>query len=108
MNRLASRDKLNGIPWLDILKPTKEAVPVARNAHISVLANFGSAYNAPCSAIKSQVIRAVKDRDFEMYFRNPQDSYRLVTFGPEALQVGVYPLWVPRREIDVFRIQGFV
>ena len=79
-----------------------------RNTHISVLANFGSAYNAPCSAIKSQVIRAVKDRDFEMYFRNPQDSYRLVTFGPEALQVGVYPLWVPRREIDVFRIQGFV
>ena len=82
MNCLAPRDKLNGIAWLDILKPTKEAIPMARNAHISVLANFGSADNAPHSAIQRQFIRAVKHRDFEMYFRNQQDSYWLVTFGP--------------------------
>jgi hypothetical protein len=108
MNRLTPRDKLSGIAWLDILKPTKEATPMARNGHISVLANFGSADNAPHSAIQPQFIRAVKHRDFEMYFWNPQDSYRLVTFDPEAFQVGVSSLWAPRREVDAFRIQGFV
>ena len=108
MNRLALSDKVNGIAGLDILKPTKKAIPMARNAHISVLANFGSAGNAAHAAIKSQVIRAVKHRDLEMYFWNQQDSYRLVTFGAEAFQVGMDSLWAPQCEVGAFRIQGFV
>jgi len=102
MNRLAPRDKLNGIAWPNILKPTKEAVPMARNAHISLLANFGSADNAAHSAIKSHVIRTVKHRDCEMYFGNPQDGYRLATFRPKASQVSMDSLWAPQREVDAF------
>src|SRR5215831_21061671 len=108
MNRLALSNKLNGIAGLDILKPAKKAIPMARNAHISVLANLGSAGNAPHSAIKRQVIRAVKHRDLEMNFWNQQDSYRLVMFGAETFQVGMDSLWAPQGEVGAFRIQGFV
>ena len=80
--------QINRIPYVNVLKPTEESVPVPSNANVSGFARSRRATNVADSTIQCQVVRSFQHWHLKLKRRNFKNSQRRRYIRREAGFVG--------------------
>lgn len=97
---LARTKKFNDIALRDALQPSKETVPVPRDAQVARFANLGRPENSSHPTIEGEVIRIVENGHFEADLGNPKNRQRSIRFLRQTILVRRDPLGRPQPKIN--------
>src|SRR4029077_14296651 len=92
--------QFHGVTWRDILQPTEESVPMARDPSVSSLAQPCRANDPPDTPVQCQVIRSVINGYFQLQFRNAENRGWSPVFGRQTLHICFDSLVTPKTEVE--------